>query len=354
MKILVISLAGFGDTLFATPLIHELRANFLEATIDVFVRWSGSKGLLENNPHLNTVYQKDIAEDSKIGSLAFLLKLRRKHYNFSINTFPQSRMGYRLVTEVINAKKRIGHAYENFTALDRMLMSRTVPVDYAKHAVENNLALLQFLDAKPKLAKHRYELFLSDAAQATAADYIKKQDLSARPVLGIHVGSGGTKNLALRRWPLENYAELVRRLHEKRPELAVLFFGGPGEKQDHAKIQAAAGTDGVFFPNTKSLLESAALIGKCDLFLSVDTSLMHVAAAMGVPNQIVIETPTWNKPIEPYGNPFVLVKNDAVAGRNLDFYRYDGGNIKGTNEELLRIMASVKVEDVLAAVMRLV
>ncbi len=354
MKILVISLAGIGDTFFATPLIHELRANFPDATIDVFVRWAGAKGLLENNPHLNTVYQKDILEDSKIGSLAFLLKLRRRHYDFSINTFPQSRRGYRLVTEVINAKKRVGHAYENFNQFDRILTSRTVPVDYSKHAVENNLALLQFLDEKPKLGSHRYELFLSDAVRATAVDYIQKQNLGARPLLGIHVGTGGTKNLALRRWPLENYIELVRQLRKKNPVLGILFFGGPGEKEDHEKIQTAAGTEGVFFPKTKSMLESAALIGKCDLFLSVDSSLMHVAAAMGVPNQIVIETPTWNKPIEPYGNPFTLIKNTAVAGRNLDFYRYDGGNIKGTNEELLRIMASVKVEDVLATVMRLV
>jgi hypothetical protein len=77
---------------------------------------------------------------------------------------------------------------------------------------------------------------------------------------------------------------------------------------------------------------------------------MHLAAAMGVKKQIVIETPTWNKPVEPYGNPFTLVKNPAVAGRNLEYYRYDGGPIKGTAEELRRIMASVKVEDVISAV----
>ena len=101
-----------------------------------------------------------------------------------------------------------------------------------------------------------------------------------------------------------------------------------------------------FFPKTENLLQAAALIAKCDSFLSVDTALMHVAAAMGVKNQIVIETPTWNKPIEPYGNPFTLVKNPVVAGRNLEYYRYDGGDIKGTPEELVRCMASVKVEDV--------
>ena len=46
MKILVISLAGIGDTLFATPLIHELRANFPDATIDALVMWPGAKDLL--------------------------------------------------------------------------------------------------------------------------------------------------------------------------------------------------------------------------------------------------------------------------------------------------------------------
>jgi len=46
MKILVISLAGIGDTLLATPFIHELRANFPDATIDALVKETGSKELL--------------------------------------------------------------------------------------------------------------------------------------------------------------------------------------------------------------------------------------------------------------------------------------------------------------------
>ena len=85
---------------------------------------------------------------------------------------------------------------------------------------------------------------------------------------------------------------------------------------------------------------------RCSAFLSVDTVLMHVAAAMKVPNQIVIEAPTLNPTNRPYGNPFTLVKNPAVAGRNLDYYRYDGGDIKGTREELLACMASITVENV--------
>ena len=73
---------------------------------------------------------------------------------------------------------------------------------------------------------------------------------------------------------------------------------------------------------------------------------MHLAAAMKVPNQFVIETPTWNKPIEPFNNRFTLLHNRAVAGRNLDFYRYDGHGIRGTREEIVRCMESVSVDEV--------
>ena len=69
---------------------------------------------------------------------------------------------------------------------------------------------------------------------------------------------------------------------------------------------------------------------------------------------MVIDTPTWNPPIEPFGNAFTLVKNPAVAGRNLDFYRYDGGDIKGSREEIIAAMESVKVAEVLAAVMKVI
>jgi ADP-heptose:LPS heptosyltransferase len=88
------------------------------------------------------------------------------------------------------------------------------------------------------------------------------------------------------------------------------------------------------------------LIGRCQAFLSVDSVLMHLAAAMKVPRQIVIETPTWNKPIAPYNQAFTLVKNPGVAGRNLEFYRYDGRGIRGTREQILECMASVSVDDV--------
>ena len=352
MKLLVISLAGIGDTLFATPLIHELRENFPDATLDALVLWRGSRDVLEGNPHLNRVHQRNLITDSKFGALRFLLGLNREHYDVSFNTHPQSRIHYRVVARIIGARTRISHRYDNASLLDSLLANRACPQDYARHAIENNLALLDLLGVRPKLNHHTYELLLSPAENQWADGFIGKHNLSGRKLLGVHIGSGGTKNLALRRWPLEHFIRLIQMLLGAKPDLSILLFGGPEEESQHARILAETKSARVIKPDTTNLRQAAALVKNCSAFLSVDTALMHVAAAMRVRGQVVIETPTWNKPIEPHGNPFSLVKNPAVAGRNLEFYRYDGRGIRGTDEELIRCMAAVTVEAVFEAVSR--
>jgi heptosyltransferase-3 len=344
MDILIISLAGIGDTFFTTPLIRELRMNYPEANVDALLMWPGSKDLLEGNPHLNTLYQKNLIKSGSFKGLTYLSQLRKKRYDISFNTHPQSRTAYRAVARFIGADIRVSHDYDNVSALDSLLVNRTVRQDYQKHSVENNLALLELVGKKPTQQRHKYELFLSAREQAWAMDYVKANALTNRKLLGIHVGSGGTKNLALRRWPLEYYSELINRLAKSRPQLKILLFGGPEEERDHQQLMQR--TKEVLFPKTADLRQAAALIQQCYAFISVDTALMHVAAAVNVPKQIVIETPTWNKPIEPYRDSFSLVRNPAVAGRNLDLYRYDGGGIKGTTEQILRCMRSVTVDSV--------
>src|SRR6266576_1786474 len=108
MKILVISLAGIGDTLIATPLIHELHANFPAATIDVLAMWPGSKNLMECG-WLEAVW--------------FLWSLRREKYQLSINTHPQSRIHYRIAAWLAGAEVRLSHEYECFNPLDHWLIT---------------------------------------------------------------------------------------------------------------------------------------------------------------------------------------------------------------------------------------
>ncbi len=353
MKLLVISLAGIGDTLIATPLIHELRANFPAATIDVLVLWPGSKDLLENNPHVNRVFQKNLLKCGKLEALQFLWPLRRERYELSINTHPQSRIHYRIAAQIAGAQVRLSHEYENFHWFNRWLITGTLPQDYQRHSIENNLGILPLIGAQKKLPAHEMEIFLQPEDEAFADDFMAGHKLAGRKILGLHVGSGGTKNLPLKRWPIKNYAGLARKLNKERPDIHILLFGGPDETRDHEIVLAQSDRALVREAKTRNLRQAAALIKRCSAFLSVDTALMHVAAAIKARNQIVIEAPTLNVTNLPYGNHFTLVKNPVVNGRPLDFYRYDGKGIKGTHEELLACMASVTIETVYAQVIRL-
>ena len=354
MKILVISLAGIGDTLLATPFIHELRANFPQATIDVLTKEAGGKDLLENNPYVSNVIQKDLLKCSRLETIRFLWSLRRNRYDLSINTHPQSRMLYRVSALLAGAPVRLSHEYECFTSLDHWLITGSLPQDYTRHSIENNFDILALIGAEKKLPSHQLEIYLKPEEETFAADFITRNKLTGQKVLGIHVGSGGTKNLPLKRWPLKNYAGLVRKLNKERPDIHVLLFGGPEEAKDHPVILAQADRALTIEAKTRSLRQTAALMKRCSAFLSVDTALMHVAAAMKVSNQIVIEAPTLNVTNWPYGHEFTLVKNPIVNGRNLEYYRYDGGDIKGTREELIQCMESVKITDVFDAITKLI
>ena len=352
MKILLIAMSGIGDTLIATPLIHELRANFPSAQIDVLVMWAGAKDLLERNPHVNRVWQKNMIKEGALKTLPFLLRVRRDRYDVSLNAHTQGRLAYRVVAAVIGAKLRVGHAYENTKPWERVLIQKTVVEDYTVHNIDNNNRLLPLIGAKTLLPSHEMELELTEAETAWAAEFLARNNLNGRKKLGIHVGSGGTKNLALKRWPLENYIAFLKQFTAARPEVAVILFGGPEEVEPHARIRAELPSANIFTPETKNLRQAGALMKHLDAFVSVDTVLMHLAAAMKVRNQIVIEAPTINATNVPYGNAYTLIKNPGVNGRNLEYYRYNGKPIQGTDEELLALMKSVRVEDVLGAVMK--
>ncbi len=349
-KILVIAMAGIGDSLLATPLIHELRANFPEARIDALVLWAGSKDLLEGNPHLNHIYQKNLLKHTKVDSFRFLLSVRKNRYDLSINTHPQSRRHYRIIARIIGAPVRFSHLYESFGPPDRFLVNRTLPQDYQRNSVDLNQDVLSLFGRKPLLAKHRLEIFLSPQDENWAEAFVQSQGLEGRKLLGVHAGSGGTKNLMLKRWPLEQYIQLIPRLRRTFPELGILLFGGPDEEPEIQRILAADRSSLSIRVRSENLRQAAALMKRCTAFLSVDTALMHIAAAVNAPRQIVIEAMTLNKTNEPYAQPYTLVPNPAIAGRHLDFYRYDGLGIKGTAEELVRCMSSVSVEAVFEAV----
>lgn len=350
MKILLIAMSGIGDTLIATPLIHELHANFPGAQVDVLVMWAGAMDLLEGNPNVRRIWQKNIIKEGLIRTMSFLNEVRRERYDVSINAHTQGRVGYRVIAGYIGARLRVGHAYENTRRWEKVLMHKTIPEDYSVHSIDNNNRLLPLIGGKILLPFHEMEVTLTNSEQAWAQQFLTANQLAGRPKLGIHVGSGGTKNLALKRWPLEQWIALLKRVTAERPDIGVIMFGGPEEKEPHATIRREMSSPSLFTPETRNLRQAGALIRHCNAFVSVDTALMHLAAAVKVPNQIVIEAPTLNATNVPYGNHFTVIPNPVIGGRNLEYYRYNGKPIRGTPQELVALMSSVKPETVLDAI----
>lgn len=349
-RILVISLSGIGDTLMATPLFRELRDQFPTARIEALVMWKGAAQVLEGNPFLDQVHRHDFLRASRWSSVAFCLRLRRLGFGLSVNTHTQGRRGYRIISRLIGARIRLSHEYENHGWPDRLLVTHSCPQDYGLHAMENNLRLLGLLGLQPKIPDPAYEVFLKPAEMEWAARWCGQNGCAEGRLLGIHVGSGGTKNLALRRWPLERWADLIRALPGALPGIRPVLFGGPEEAPLHAELRRM----GVPFTEaaTPTLREAMALASRCEGFISVDTVFMHVAAAMRVPRQWVIETPTLNPPVHPRRPDWIRIPNPGVGGRPLEFYRYDGRDIAGTPEQLRRIMESVRLDAVLEALRR--
>src|SRR5690606_19841568 len=109
--------------------------------------------------------------------------------------------------------------------------------------------------------KKTAELFLSE-------NKILENDL----VVGFHPGSATLKNHIHRRWEPEKFAELGKKLI-KNENAKILIFGGPEEDDLKQHISDKINSEKCFTIKTKNLAESAAIMQRCNIFVSNDSSL---------------------------------------------------------------------------------
>jgi ADP-heptose:LPS heptosyltransferase len=94
--------------------------------------------------------------------------------------------------------------------------------------------------------------------------------------------STGTKVQA-KHWGLEKWEELSRRLARLFPEWNAVFLGSASEAEEGARCASAWGRRAVVLCGKTTPRESAAVLGRCRLFMGHDSGPMHLAACMGVP-----------------------------------------------------------------------
>jgi ADP-heptose:LPS heptosyltransferase len=179
-----------------------------------------------------------------------------------------------------------------------------------EHAIHRNLNLL-----KPLHILHEGEgpletkIWMTSEDIAASQQFLDDHEISVDDILvGIHAGSGDGWGMIHKRWPKEKYVSLGDRILSEVPAAKILLFGGSNEERLKAEIANLMSRRPIVVTNT-SLRETAALIARCNVFVSNDSGLMHVASAVKTPT-VGVFGPTDPLITAPYGKNHLVVAKD--------------------------------------------
>jgi heptosyltransferase II len=280
MKILILALSGIGDALMFTPALKLMRWALPDAEIDALVMFKGVEDIYERNNCLNKVIYFDFMKEGIIESFRFIKTIRNK-YDASVNVYPSNRSEYNFINFLVGAGKRAGIKYlrkdiPNLGALNNIRVTE----DDSIHNVQTNIRLIEKLLNKTFTEEPPLDFTLTENDLSFAQEYLDKINLNSDDlVIGFHPGSAVLKNHAFRRWEPEKFAALAQSLINKL-NAKILLFGGPEELELKKVINNLISSPRSVIVETDNLARSAALIKRCNLFVSNDSSLMHVASAL--------------------------------------------------------------------------
>jgi heptosyltransferase II len=308
-KIVILALPGIGDALLSTPMIELLRRAKPNAEIHAFVMFSAVREMFERDPNIDVVHHHDFLNLPKGQGLRFLCDLRKEKFDLSINIYPQNRREYNLIALLIGAKERIAVKYRRRDPQNlSWINTKTILEDDTLHCVEQNVRLLSLIGVKHELSDvslPALRLTIGEKHEQFGDDWYKKNLRGDEKLLiGFHAGTALFKNHIRRRWEPEKFAALAERLTNELGT-RVLLFGGPDDVDANRVILDKA-KDYVTMVETKSILDSIAVMGKVDLFVSNDSSLMHIAGALKLPT-VAIFGPTNETYVHPWKTRYTIV-----------------------------------------------
>lgn len=311
MKILVIALSGIGDALMFTPSLAKLSEDIPTADIDVLVMYQGVNDIYEKLPYVSKILYFDFLNSSKLKSLSFVLKLRNK-YDVTINVYPANRKEYNLINRLIGAPKRaaIKYRHNDFSNLGFLNNIRVEENDNL-HNVEENILLCEKITEKETVTKIPLQLNLQKDDIEYAKGFLKDKSINKNDlIIGFHPGCSSLKNHTKRRWEPQKFAELGKKLITEF-NTKILLFGGGEEETLKDIILAQIDSLNARSVNTFGMTKTAAIMKHCNLFITNDSSLMHVAAALKL-NVLALLGPTNKNYIHPWQT------NYKIASLNLE------------------------------------
>jgi len=271
ISILIRATNWIGDAIMTLPALKTIRANFPLARLTVLAQpWVAD--IFTSNPMVDQVllYHKKTKHAGLLGMWRLSRELAAHRFDLAI--LLQNAFEAALLARLAGIPQVAGFSRD----ARRLLLSHPVrisPEIRKRHQVFYYQHLLSELGLTP--SENRLELTLSPEDNNWARDFLHTLP---RPIIGLNPGAayGPAKC-----WPAERYGEVARRLKGQCGG-SVLVFGTKADQQAAAIIRQRAG-DIIDLTGQTTLAQAMALIDLCQVFITNDSGLMHVAAAQATP-----------------------------------------------------------------------
>ena len=286
-RVLIVHPYGIGDLLFVTPVMRALRLIPTVETVDLLLG-SRTREVVENNPHINDIFvvDKDRAHrqtwlENLQDNWGLGQKLRAKHYDLILD--------YSLRREhafwgrfFLGIPRCAGFAYKKRATFHNICYP--LPDGFWKrHAVDFycDLAEAAGIPVEDRFLEYYFPV-PQTLIEAEVADKLKL--LSGR-FLAVAPGGGDSwgKEASFKRWPVQCFAELIKKLQVQQNFQGVVILGSHSEKGLCDELQALIKPPSVVLAGETNLAQTAMILKKSALFIGNDGGLVHLAHALYIP-----------------------------------------------------------------------
>ena len=286
MKIVVRGANWIGDSVMSVPALRALRQLFPDDEIALHTR-SWAEGIFRDADFIDRILTYERPESSLKEVMGQARALKNERFDLAI-IFPNS-FASALTARFAGIPRRFGFSKEG----RRLVLTDPVPIPEWKSTRHEAYFYLELVRAVENGvlgtdSSARYEtttdLPVSDERQADTRDFLTRKgvDLS-RPIVAL--GPGSTNSMA-KRWPYERFATVADLLHKEKAA-NIILLGGPDDVEVAAKISAMSRASLLDLTAKTSLGDAADILSVCDLMISNDMGLAHLAPAVGTATLVI-------------------------------------------------------------------
>ncbi len=293
-RILIVKLYGIGNALLSIPFLKEVRTLFPNAKITILIerRSLAVFNGLDVWDELLFLPEKFI-----LGKFKLLFKMIKSRPDIIFSSFLMNNKTCEKCFRLSGAKYIYGHPTDG----NSTYYTTSLCYDRNKHEVLLNMDLLKpFMNFDKN--KIKIDFPIPQEQKKLANKIIKTLSEQKTVKIGMHIGCNW--DMPQKRYPEKKFAILADKLIQKL-NAEIILFGGSDEKALGEAVSLLMEEKPVNFIDKYNLTIVAALIQKCDLFISNDSGLMHLAASVGCP-LISLFGPTSTKKNAPWGDPAII------------------------------------------------